>query len=75
MTALTRRRKDDRLETWEIFYGDLSVGKISKLEPDPVRPKSAWRLSCGLYLGSQPIESNAGTEQTCEAARDNWQAT
>jgi hypothetical protein len=74
MTELTRRRTDDHLETWEISYGDVPVGTIAKLEPDPVRPQNAWRWSCGIYPGAHPDENKAGIAETFEAAREAWQA-
>ena len=71
---LTRRHTDARLETWEIFYGDLSVGTIAKLEPDPVKRDQVWRWTCGIYPGAHPSENEAGTAETFEQAREKWQA-
>ena len=74
MTSLTRVRTDDRLETWKVFYGDLPVGTIARLEPDPVRPENVWRWSCGIYPGAHPAENKAGITVTFEEARSEWQA-
>jgi hypothetical protein len=50
MQELTRRRTDDRFETWEIWYGDLQVGTIAQQDWDPNPERSGiWKWSCGFY--------------------------
>ncbi len=50
MPELTRRRTDDRFETWEIWYGDVQVGTIAQQDWDPNPERSGvWKWSCGFY--------------------------
>jgi hypothetical protein len=50
MQELTRRRTDDRFETWEIWYGDVQVGTIAQQDWDPNPERSGiWKWSCGFY--------------------------
>jgi hypothetical protein len=50
MPELTRRRTDDRFESWEIWYGDVQVGTIAQQDWDPNPERSGiWKWSCGFY--------------------------
>jgi hypothetical protein len=49
MPELTRRRTDDRLDPWEIWYGDVQVGTIARQDWDRSEPGEVemvlWLLS------------------------------
>jgi hypothetical protein len=74
MPTLSRRRSPDASEEcWQIFYGDVRVGTISKrigIPPDQV----LWGWSCGFYPGSHPGECITGTAATLDQARADFEA-
>jgi hypothetical protein len=68
MTALTRRRDPQaREESWQVFYGDVRAGRISKRTGNPFGTDS-WEWSCGFYPGKQ----TNGTAATFDRARADF---
>jgi hypothetical protein len=48
MPALTRRRDPDaRLESWQVYFGDVRVGMIGIRSGVPVHADQ-WQWSCGF---------------------------
>jgi hypothetical protein len=71
MTFLTRRRDlYSDAESWLIFYGDVQVGTIRKLDGFP--PQWEWR--CGFYPGSDPGEYRYGSADQFDQARIHFEA-
>ncbi|KAA0076102.1 hypothetical protein [Tardiphaga sp. P9-11] len=74
MPELTRRRTDDRFETWEIWYGDVQVGTIGLHDWDPTPERSCiWKWSCGFYP-VQAGECYSGEALDFETARAAFDA-
>jgi hypothetical protein len=74
MPVLTRRQSPDaREECWQIFYGDVRVGTISKRIGIP-RDQAPWGWSCGFYPGSHPGECAHGAAATFDQARERFEA-
>src|ERR1700712_5382586 len=74
MPELNRRRSPDaREECWQIFYGDVRVGTISKRVGIP-RDQHLWGWSCGFYPGSHPGECTGGAAATLDQAKADFEA-
>lgn len=74
MQELTRRRTDDRFETWQIWYGDLQVGTIAQQDWDPSPERSGiWKWSCGFYPLHRD-ECFRGAAREFDAARADFDA-
>ncbi len=74
MPALTRRRDPEALqESWRIFYGDVCIGSIAIRSGIPV-DKDPWCWNCGFYPGSRPGECTAGTADSFDQARADFEA-
>jgi hypothetical protein len=76
MPALTHRRDlEAHEERWNVYYGDVRVGKIGLRAgvPNDV-DQSGW--SCGFYPGCHPGECTDGSAPTFDQARvefeDAW---
>ena len=68
MPVLTRKRVNDRPETWHIHYAGVRVGVIVERSGAP--PSSdQWQWCCGFYLGSNPGDDRHGTAADFGAAR------
>jgi len=69
MPDLTRRRDPDRPEeTWQIHFGDVHVGTISRAVGNPGALEE-WQWFCGFYPGSKPGECRRGSAPTFDEAR------
>jgi hypothetical protein len=74
MPQLTRRRSSDaREECWQIFYGDVRVGTISKRFGIP-NDQPRWGWTCGFYPGSHPGDCTGGAAATLDHARADFEA-
>lgn len=71
MPTLTRRRLNERFESWGIFYGDVKVGGLS--ETHGLGSSMIWQWSCGFYPGCGPRQQSAGNEDTFEDAKAAFQ--
>jgi hypothetical protein len=73
MPALTRRHDPNmREECWHVFCGDVDAGFIAQCVGNPgAKPRWQWR--CGFYPGSRPGECTAGTAETFEQARADFE--
>ena len=59
-------------ETWRIYYGDVLAGTIAQCVGSPgAAPMWQWR--CGFYPGSRPGECTAGTADTFDQARADFE--
>src|ERR1035437_5464016 len=73
MPALTRKRVNDRPETWHVHYAGVRVGLIVERSGPP--PSSdQWQWCCGFYPGSNPGDDRHGTAADFEAARAAFEA-
>jgi len=73
MPALTRKRVNDRPETWRVHYAGVRVGVIVERSGAP--PSSdQWEWHCGFYPGSDPGDDRYGTAADFEAARVAFEA-
>jgi hypothetical protein len=73
MPALTRKRINNRPETWYVHYAGVRVGVIVERSGAP--PSSdQWQWICGFYPGSNPSEDRHGTAATFETARAAFEA-
>jgi hypothetical protein len=73
MPALTRKRVNDRPETWHVHYAGVRVGVIVERSGAP--PSSdQWQWCCGFYPGSNPGDDRHGTAASFEAARAAFEA-
>jgi hypothetical protein len=68
MPALTRKRVNDRPETWHVHYAGVRVGVISERSGAP-SSSDQWQWFCGFYPGSNPGDDRHGTAASFEAAR------
>ena len=74
MPALTRRRDPKaRQECWRVFCGDVCIGSIAIRSGIPV-DKDPWCWNCGFYPGSRPGECTAGTADSFDQARADFEA-
>jgi hypothetical protein len=74
MPALTRRRSPDtREECWHVFYGDVHAGTIAIRAGNP-QDTDQWEWCCGFYPGSRPGECTAGTAETFDQARADFES-
>ena len=71
-SKLTRRRLNERFESWGIFYDDVRVGGLSEIHGTEGR--MIWQWSCGFYPGCTPRQQGAGNEDTFEDARVAFRA-
>ena len=69
---LTRRRLNERFESWGIFYNDVQVGRLSEIHGTD--GKMIWAWSCGFYPGCTPRKQSAGTVDTFDQAKAAFQA-
>lgn len=60
MPALTRKRVNDRPETWHIHFAGVRVGMILERGGIASAPEP-WEWHCGFYPGSKPGEQRHGT--------------
>jgi hypothetical protein len=68
MPTLTRKRVNDRPETWYVHYAGVRVGVIVERSGAP--PSSdQWQWACGFYPGSNPGDDRHGTAASFETAR------
>jgi hypothetical protein len=73
MSALTRKRVNDRPLTWHVHYAGVRVGVIVERSGAP--PSSdQWQSVCGFYRGSNPGDDRHGTAASFEAARAAFEA-
>jgi hypothetical protein len=73
MPSLTRKRVNDRPETWHVHYAGVRVGVIVERSGAP--PSSdPWQWCCGFYPGSEPGEQRYGTSASFETARAAFEA-
>jgi hypothetical protein len=73
MPTLSRKRVNDRPETWHVLYAGVRVGVIVERSGAP--PSSdQWQWVCGFYPGSNPGDDRRGTSATFEAARAAFEA-
>lgn len=73
MPQLTRRRTEERLETWTISYDGVDVGKIVELPYQPHKP-SRWQWACGFYPGADPHDRTVGQAASFDEARVAFEA-
>lgn len=70
--SLTRRRLDERFESWGIFDGDLKVGALSLLPSTGF--SMVWQWSCGFDPGCDPrTQMFSGREDTIDQAKCAFQ--
>ena len=72
MTQLTRRRYTERPDCWHVYFGDVHVGTIARRIGQP-HEQAAWQWLCGFYPGSEPGEQTAGTAETLDQARADFE--
>jgi hypothetical protein len=73
LPELTRKRVNDRPETWHVHYVGVRVGVI--VERSGIPPSSdPWQWFCGFYPGSNPGEQQYGTAADFDAARSAFEA-
>jgi hypothetical protein len=59
-------------ECWRVYYDDVIMGTIAQCVGNPgAAPKCQWR--CGFYPGSRPGECTAGTAETFDQARADFE--
>ena len=68
MPALTRKRVNDRPETWHVHFAGVRVGVIVE-RSGVARAAEPWEWHCGFYPGSDPGDDRRGTAAIFEAAR------
>lgn len=68
MTALTRRKKPDRPDCWNIRAGDVDIGAIGRRPGVPLHVDQ-WEWSCGIHPNAA-----RGTAASFEAAREAFAA-
>jgi len=73
MLALTRRRYRERQDCRHVHYGDVHVGTIAIRAGVPV-DVDQWRWDYGHYPPSHHGRHVAGTAQTFEQARTEFEA-
>jgi hypothetical protein len=73
MPALTRRRSSDSPDCWHVYYGDVRVGTIAVRAGVPV-DVDQWGWQCGFYPPSHHGRDYAGTADTFEQARAEFEA-
>jgi hypothetical protein len=73
MPALTRKRINDRPETWHVHCAGVRVGVIVERSgvANTVEP---WEWHCGFYPGSGPGEHRYGRAADFESARAAFEA-
>lgn len=71
MTDLTRKRLNEKFESWGIFYGDVRVGAISKHLGN--NSTQHWQWSCGFYPGCGPGEHSNGQASEFNRAREQFE--
>jgi hypothetical protein len=72
MPALTRRRYPERPDCWHIYYDDVHVGTIAVRPGVPV-DVDQWGWSCSFYPRTQPRQDSAGTAETFEQAKVDFE--
>ena len=65
--TLTRRRLNERFESWGIFYADVLVGGLSEIHG--TEGKMIWQWSCGFYPGCTPRQQSAGNADYFDEAK------
>jgi hypothetical protein len=73
MPQLTRKRVNDRPETWHVHYAGVRVGVIVERSGAPPSA-DPWQWCCGFYPGSNPGDDRHGTAANFEAARLAFEA-
>src|SRR3954447_17356395 len=73
MPAVTRRRYPERQDCWHVYYGDVHAGTIAIRVGCP-HDEDPWEWSCGFYPGSRPGEIQAGTAESFDHARADFEA-
>jgi hypothetical protein len=73
MPALTHRRYPERQDCWHVYYGDVHAGTIAIRVGCP-HDEDPWEWSCGFYPGSRPGEIQAGTAESFDHARADFEA-
>jgi hypothetical protein len=68
MPTVTRKRVNDRPETWHVHYAGVRVGVIVERSGAPPSADQ-WEWHCGFYPGSNPGDDRHGTAADFEAAR------
>lgn len=71
MTELTRRRRNERFEAWEISCRDVIVGSLS--HQNSVGCSMIWQWACGFYPGCELNQMRTGREDTFEGAKAAFQ--
>ena len=73
MPELTRRRyPETRDECWHVYYGDVHAGTLAIRTGNP-HDTEPWEWRCGFYPGSRPGECTAGTAETFDQARAEFE--
>jgi hypothetical protein len=72
-TKLTRRRYPERVDCWDVFYGDVCVGTIARRTGCPV-DVDQWEWGCGFYPGTEPGQGESGTAVDFDQARAGFEA-
>jgi hypothetical protein len=68
MPELTRKRVNDRPQTWYVHFAGVRVGAI--IERSGAPPSGdRWEWHCGFYPGSNPGEQRFGTAADFNTAR------
>jgi hypothetical protein len=72
MPALTRRRHPERPDCWHVYYSDVHVGTIAVRSGVP-KEVDQWGWTCGFYPLSHRGVAFAGTAETFESARADFE--
>jgi len=73
MAVLTRRRYPERVDCWQIYYGDVCVGTVARRTGCPV-DVDPWEWGCGFYPGTEPGQGESGTAVDFDQARAGFEA-
>lgn len=69
---LTRRRLNEKFESWGIFYGDVQVGGLT--HQNGVGSSMHWQWACGFYPGCDlRTQMSAGKEDLFDDAKTAFQ--
>lgn len=72
MPELTRRRLNERFESWGIFYDDVQVGGLT--HQNGLGSSMHWQWSCGFYPGCDlRTQMSAGGEDLFDDAKAAFQ--
>jgi hypothetical protein len=74
MPILTRRRYPERVDCWQVFYGDVHVGTIARRAGVPV-DADQWGWHVGFYPGTDPGKGRSGIGATYDEAKVGFEAS